>query len=136
MQCHRGEQTFRPFADLVRRWLEQPEARERVTAAARVRVLAEHTYAHRMLTLLETICAREHERFARRTRAATAADIARLEGESSLGQMLRRVPATTPFTLDGLVGALQDHEGDIDDPEALILFLHQFDDLYVKEHRA
>lgn len=122
--------------DLVRRWLADPDARERVTAAARVRVLGEHTYGHRMLTLLETICAREHERFARRSRAATAADIARLEGDSSLGQMLSRMPPTTPFTLDGLVGALQGHEGDLEDPEALMLFLHQFDELYVKEHRA
>lgn len=122
--------------DLVRYWLQQPDARERIATAARVRVLAEHTYTHRMLTLLEGICAREHERFARRPRATTAADVARLEGESPLGQLLGRMPATTPFALDHLVGALREHEGDLDDPEALLLLLHQFDDLYVKEHRA
>lgn len=43
------------ITDLVGRWLKDPVGRKAVAAAARKRVLAEHTYAHRMQTLLDTV---------------------------------------------------------------------------------
>uniref|UniRef100_B8DPC0 CgeB family protein n=1 Tax=Nitratidesulfovibrio vulgaris (strain DSM 19637 / Miyazaki F) TaxID=883 RepID=B8DPC0_NITV9 len=39
--------------DLLRRYLDHPEDRARVVAAARRRILAEHTYEHRLRTLLD-----------------------------------------------------------------------------------
>jgi len=39
--------------DRVRHYLDHPAERRRITAAARQRILAHHTYAHR----LETVCA-------------------------------------------------------------------------------
>lgn len=122
--------------DLVRAWQERPEDRARVTAAARARVLTEHTYAHRMMTLLETICVRESERFQRKARPVTTHTIAARASTSPLGSFLATLPPQTPFSLDGVVGALRDREGDLEDPENIFLFLHQFDDLYVKEHRS
>jgi spore maturation protein CgeB len=47
-----------PPADLpslVERYLNAPGDRQRVSAAARKRVLAEHTYDHRMRSLMETM---------------------------------------------------------------------------------
>ena len=38
--------------DLIRHYLARPEERARIAAAARKRVLAEHTYAHRLQTLI------------------------------------------------------------------------------------
>ncbi len=38
--------------DLLRHYTAHPEERQRITAAARTRVLAEHTWDHRLLTLL------------------------------------------------------------------------------------
>jgi spore maturation protein CgeB len=121
---------------LVREWQARPADRARIASAARRRVLAEHTYEHRMQTLLESICARETERFRSRPRAATTADVAALEGGSPLATFLNGLPPETPFTLDGVVGAMQGREGDLHEAEGIMLFLHQFDDLYVKEHRA
>jgi spore maturation protein CgeB len=40
---------------LLRRWLNDPEGRQAVAAAAKQRVLREHTYRHRMQELLATI---------------------------------------------------------------------------------
>lgn len=122
--------------DLVRDWLARPAARMTTAAAARRRVLAEHTYRHRMATLLETVCALDADRLRARPRRPTAGDVARQEAGSPLGTFLRTVPAATPFTLDGLVQRLLRREGDLSEPEQILLFLHQFDELYVREARG
>ena len=62
--------------------------------------------------------------------------MARLEAGSRLGDLCRRLPPATPFTLDGMVREVLSGQGELTDPEAILLFLHQFDDLYVREHRA
>jgi spore maturation protein CgeB len=43
------------IAGLVRYYLQHPEVRKTMTAKARRRVLAEHTYRHRVLTMLDTM---------------------------------------------------------------------------------
>jgi len=122
--------------DLVRHYLAHPEERAWLAAAGRARVLAEHTYRHRMQRLLETVAAGDHERLGSRPREETVADAARREGDTPLGDLLRRLPTATPFKLDGVVQGLLHRAGDLSDPEAILLFLHQFDELYVREQRA
>ncbi len=131
--------TFTDTAELrdrVRHFLAHPDERAAFADAGRRRVLAEHTYRHRMERLLETVCARDAERFLARPRAETIGDAARADGDSPLGRLLGTLPPQTPFTLDGVVQSLLHREGDLSDPEAILLFLHQFDELYVREHRA
>jgi spore maturation protein CgeB len=120
----------------VRHYLAHPDERAALAAAGRRRVLAEHTYRHRMERLLELVCARDHERLTTRPRAESIGDAALAEGASPLGGLLRTLPARVPFTLEGVVQGLLHREGDLSDPEAILLFLHQFDELYVREHRA
>jgi spore maturation protein CgeB len=43
------------IGDLVRYYLQHPEVRERITAKARSRVLAKHTYRHRAAAMLDTM---------------------------------------------------------------------------------
>jgi spore maturation protein CgeB len=43
------------IADLVRYYLQHPEVRETMTGKARSRVLAEHTYRHRVAAMLDTM---------------------------------------------------------------------------------
>jgi hypothetical protein len=50
--------------------------------------------------------------------------------------LCRRLPPATPFTLDGMARAIIAGEGDLSEPERILLFLHQFDELYVREHRT
>jgi len=130
--------TFRDARELPERtrwWLAHPEERAAHARAARARVLAEHTYHRRMEALLETIVARDHARLAARPRRETVADAARAEGETPLGRLLAKLPPTLPFTLDGVAQALLRRQGDLSEPESILLFLHQFDELYVRSAR-
>jgi spore maturation protein CgeB len=120
----------------VRHYLDRPAERARLAAAGRARVLAEHTYRHRMQALLETVSARDHERLRARPRVETVAQAARAAGDTPLGALLRQLQPTVPFTLDGVVGGLEGRTGDLSEAEAILLFLHQFDELYVREARA
>jgi spore maturation protein CgeB len=122
--------------DMVRHYLAHPEECAPLAAAARRRVLAEHTYRHRMERLLETVCARDHDRLRARPRTETVADVARQEGATPLGGLLQKLPPATPCTLDGVVQGLLHRAGDLSDPEAILLFIHQFDEMYVREHRT
>jgi spore maturation protein CgeB len=127
----------RELRDRVRHWLASPAERAAIAAAGRARVLAEHTYRHRMQTLLETIAAHDGERLRASVRApATVADAARAEGDTDLGHLLRGLPPSTPFTLDGVAREVFARPGEISDPEAILLFLQQFDAMYVREARA
>ncbi len=122
--------------DLVRHWLARPEERVTIAAAGRARVLAEHTYRHRMETLLETVCARDSDRLRARVRhQSTVADAAAAEGATPLGNLLDRLPAATPFTVNGVVSALLGRSGTLSEPESILFFLQQFDELYLREHR-
>jgi spore maturation protein CgeB len=122
--------------DLVRHYLAHPAERAARAAAGRARGRAHHTNRHRMATLLEAVCARDHERLRARPRGDTVARIAREEGSTPLGDLLRRLPPTLPCTLDGIVHGLLDRRGVLSDSEAILLFLHQFDEMYVREQRA
>jgi spore maturation protein CgeB len=122
--------------DAVRDWLGRPDDRRAVALAARERVLAEHTYRHRMQTLLAQVAARDAARLRTRPRRATVGEVAAGEGDTTLGRFLGELPPETPFTLDGVVAQVQRRAGELSEPEAVFLFLHQFDELYVKEARA
>ena len=118
--------------DLVDYWVERPEERAAIAAAGRRRVLAEHTYRHRMATLLDTIAATDGERLATSARRArTMGDIARVEAATPLGDFLRTLPPALPFTFDGLAQGVFGREGALSEAESILLFLHQFDQLYV-----
>src|SRR5262249_50842042 len=122
--------------ELVQYHLARPAERAAIAAAGRAHVLGAHTYRHRMVRLLEQVVARDAERLRARPREETVADVARLEGDTPLGRMLGKLPPPAPCTLDGIVQGLQGRQGDLSDPEAICLFLHQFDDMYVREHRT
>jgi len=103
---------------------------------ARRRALAEHTYRQRLQRLLGTVVGREQDRFLGRARAATVGDVLRQRSDGAFGEFLAQFPRSLPFTLDGLVASIPDRDGALSEPEAIFLFLHQFDELYLREHRG
>ena len=116
-------------------YLAHADERAAMAACARRRALAEHTYGHRLETLLGAVVGREQDRLLSRGRTATVGDVARC-GSGSLERFLGRFDPTTPFTLDRVVASLAEREGQLEDPEAIFLFLHQFDELYLREYRT
>jgi len=89
-----------------------------------------------METMLEAIVARDHARLTARPREETMADAAKAAAGTPLGTLLTTLPAGLPFTLHGVSRALTDRRGDLTDAESIFLFLHQFDEMYVREARA
>ena len=116
-------------------FLAHEEERRDMATRARLRALAEHTYVHRMEVMLGAVIGAEHETFLARPRAATVGDVART-GDGPLEQFLAGLDPHTPFELNGLAASLADREGALEEAEAIFLFLHQFDELYLQEHRA
>ena len=49
---------------------------------------------------------------------------------------LGRFDPHMPFTIDRLAASLATREGALSEPEAIFLFLHQFDELYLREQRT
>jgi spore maturation protein CgeB len=128
--------SVREMRALTERYLAHPEARAEIAARGRARALAEHTYRHRMEALLGAVIGRHHERLLGRRRATTTFADVRGRAPEPLRRFLDRFDATAPFTLDRVVATLADRDGALDEPEAIFLFLHQFDELYLREHRA
>jgi len=120
---------------LTEHYLAHDDERLAVAARARTRALAEHTYTRRMEDMLATVIGAAQERLLSRRRTVTVGDVARA-GDGELERFLARFDATTPFTLDRLAASLTKREGALSEPEAIFLFLHQFDELYLREHRA
>jgi spore maturation protein CgeB len=131
--------TFTDTAELrplVEHWLARPDERAAIAAAGRARVLAEHTYRHRMEALLEAICARDADRLRARSRGETVADVGSACGDTPLGRFLGELSPSMPFSLAGVAKGLLARPGRLSDPEAILLFLRELDGMYVEEHRT
>ena len=104
-----------------------PEARAEVAAKGRARVLAEHTYAHRMRTLLQHAAGLMPDREIRADdwRALVAPHL-RQEVEALLLKL--QLPPTVSF--DDLVWSVRSREGSLDRLETAILFLDEWKKLY------
>src|SRR5262249_26292604 len=100
----------------------------------RARALAEHTYVRRMEDLLAAVIGPAQEQLLGKRRTITVADVSRA-GEGELERFLGRFDPETPFTIDRLAARLATREGALSEPEAIFLFLHQFDELYLRESR-
>jgi len=116
-------------------YLAHEDERADMAVRARIRALAEHTYAHRMEAMLGTVMGAAQEELLARARTVTVGDVAR-RGDGALERFLGGLDPATPFRLDRLAASLADRAGALEEPEAILLFLSQFDELYLKEQRA
>ncbi len=115
-------------------YLAHEDERLALAGRARQRALAEHTYLHRMQDLLAAVIGPAQERLLGKRRTVTVADVAR-GAAGRLGEFLGRFDPHTPFTIDRVAATLATREGALSEPEAIFLFLHQFDELYLREQR-
>ena len=120
---------------LAQHYLARPDERRALAERARTRALAEHTYEHRMRTLVGAVVAQDQDRLLARSRPPTFGDLAARE-QGALRALLERHPAATPFSLDAVVRDIGARDGDVAEEEAIFLFLHQFQELYLSEARA
>jgi hypothetical protein len=88
-----------------------------------------------MQTLIGAVVAQDEERLLARSRPPTFGDLAARE-RGALRALLERHPSGAPFTLDAVVRGVTEHAGDVSEEEAIFLFLHQFQELYLSEASA
>ncbi len=112
----------------IEHYRAHPDERASVAARGRARVLAEHTYVHRMRTLLERAASLMPS--AKRASAAWRDDVPEhLRGE--LDALLDRLGLAPSVGFDDLVWAVRSQEGKLDRLETAILFLDEWKKQYV-----
>lgn len=120
---------------LTRHFLAHPEERLAMAQRAHARALAQHTYQHRMQDLIAAVVAQDQDRLLARSRPPTFGEAAARES-GALRALLERQPESAPLSLDAIVRGIGEGSGAIAEEEALFLFLHQFQELYLSEARA
>jgi spore maturation protein CgeB len=125
----------REMDEATRHYLARPDERRTIAESSRRRALAEHTAVHRMQALLGAIVARHGDRFLARGRTATIGEVA-AQSEGGLQEFLGRLDGRLPFTIDDVVRSVPEREGALAEAEAIFLFLHQFDEMYLREART
>jgi spore maturation protein CgeB len=131
-ECFGAEEmaTFHDLKDLrdkVDYYLTRPEDRRQMAILGRERVLAQHTYRHRMLELLGVIAGSEPEWTPKAGGLPTAEEIIREAGpQSDLVEVMRPFLGQGPLTLEGLSAGIERRDGDLSRTEAMILLLNEF----------
>lgn len=111
----------------IEHYRAHPDERTAVAARGRARVLAEHTYVHRMRTLLERAASLMPSQ--KRVPAAWRDDVPEhLRGE--LDALLDRLGLAPSVGFDDLVWAVRSQEGKLDRLETAILFLDEWKKQY------
>ena len=106
----------------------RPEERKAVAARGRARVLADHTYASRMKTLLEF--ARERiPGFGRRKAVAWPADMPE-DMKNSASRLMEDLELGANASFDDVVTAIRAKSGRLSDAESALLFLDEWKKLY------
>lgn len=125
--------TFTSMPELIERidhFLAHPDERAAYAARGRERVLAEHTYAHRMQSLIDFIAARRPGWPAPRRKIADAMRDYPPELRDKAAALLDELglPATVSF--DDLVQAVRAKSGTLSDIETAVLFLDEWKKQY------
>ena len=115
------------FLRAIEHYRAHPEERAEIAARGRRRVLAEHTYAHRMRTLLEHARSLMGDRPA--PSAAWRADIPE-NLRADLDALLNRLGLAPTVGFDDLVWAVRSRQGALDRLETAILFLDEWKKQY------
>ena len=115
----------------ITRWLHEPEQRVAMAAQARRRVLAEHTYAHRMRDLLSQIGVASPDRIGsilRGARQAEALAATATDSFPSLAATLRTFPSTQRVELKQLAAQIRsrDSMGALSREDLMVLMLDEY----------
>jgi spore maturation protein CgeB len=119
-------------------FLARPDERGAVAAAGRRRVLADHTYAVRMGEMLEAIFGvdYEHYRAPRAPERGKAALVGAAGVDTPLAAYLQDVcPDVPEVRLADITAAIHGGRGSLSEEEAIWVFLEQYEDMFLGEHR-
>lgn len=115
----------------ITRWLREPEQRLAMAAQARQRVLAEHTYAHRMCDLLSQVGVASPDRIGsilRGARQSEALAAAATDSFPSLASTLRTFPPTQRVELKQIAAKIRSRgsTGALSREDLMVLMLDEY----------
>ena len=115
----------------ITRWLREPEQRVAMAAQARQRVLAEHTYVHRMRALLSQVGVASPDRIGsilRGDRQAEGLAVAADDSFPSLASTLRTFPSTQRVELKQLAAQIRSRGpmGTLSREDLMVLMLDEY----------
>jgi spore maturation protein CgeB len=115
----------------ITRWLREPEQRVAMAAQARQRVLAEHTYRHRMQDLLSRIGVASPDRIGSILRGDRQAEMLALAADGSfpsIAATLRTVPSTQRVELKQLAAQIRSRgsKGALSREDLMVLMLDEY----------
>ncbi|MFN8388678.1 MAG: glycosyltransferase [Bdellovibrionota bacterium] len=116
----------REMQDKIDYYLEHPEERAQITQAARNRVFSEHTYQHRLKSMLEYIYADRYEQLKANEQTGSWGVVLREAQEfPELEARLRQVyERGEDCTFDAVLSDIQNGKGALSEMEQRLLFLH------------
>jgi spore maturation protein CgeB len=108
-------------------YLAHEDERRAMAAAAKARVLKEHTYARRLAGALEIIQDLHPGVLPRRQLEGAAPQLQScFPADHPVQALLDALPEGVPPDLDGLVSRIKESEEPLTEPEAILWFLHEF----------
>jgi spore maturation protein CgeB len=115
----------------ISRWLREPDQRVAMAAQARQRVLAEHTYTHRMLALLSHVGVASPDRIGpilRGNRQAEALAVAADDSFPSVASTLRTFPSAQRVELKQLAAQIRSRGpmGTLSREDLMVLMLDEY----------
>lgn len=124
--------TFKDPYDLrekIKYYLDHPEERDTIAGRAQERVLAEHTYTHRMEAMLEQIAAQEPALQSTAVAANSPAALSQQAGtDTELGQYLAKFDDDDELTVDRISEEIRKGTGELTHTEGIFLLMKEFQD--------
>lgn len=118
--------TVEEMHERIRYFAAHPEERQKIVTASRNRALRDHTYVHRMQTLLSCVYADNYEMFSAKVRQGPwSSALTRAQQFPELHTRLEKVfERGGEPNLDELVSDITQAKGSLSDTELKLLFLH------------
>ena len=125
-------ESMEELLDLIPYYLENNGKRMEIALAAQKRVVKEHTYHHRMQTLIDFIAGRQPEWPAEKNRYQGVMDNLPPELSSSVAELLARLDLPADVAFNDLIWTLRKQQGALSGLETGLLFLDEWKKQYLK----
>ena len=125
-------ESMEELLDLIPYYLENGSKRLEMALAAQKRVIKEHTYHHRMQTIIDFIAGRQPEWPAEQNRYQGVMDNLPPELFSQVEELLVRLDLPADIAFDDLIWTLRKQQGALSGLETGLLFLDEWKKQYLK----
>jgi spore maturation protein CgeB len=115
--------------DKARYYLDHPDERKTIAQLAQKRVLSQHTYRHRMETMMKLVLEKEPTLRMPKTNVNSPSALIQQAGpDSELGKFLAKFENEDELTLDRIAQEIRKGKGELTHTEGVFLLMKEFQD--------